>query len=236
MRGDDNERMALRTITTQLLTNHPMLQLNSKYQVVQHLKNFCGLVSPLGVAIGDEFTEKTNPGKEDVIKTDVEAMFVPFRDSLVQLYRNQEIRQFLNAPVEISNDKYKCVRDGKVWKNDEFFKLHPAALIIEFYYDDVELVNALGSRTGVHKVTNFYWTLLNLPECVRSNLKAIGLISCASAAAIKKFGLSNILKDFFECMNLMQTEEGLELEISATETIFVHGKLFCMCGDGLASQ
>ena len=30
-------------------------------------------------------------------------------------------------------------------------------------YDEVEVVNALGAFTGVHKIGLFYWALINLP-------------------------------------------------------------------------
>jgi len=215
--------------------NHPLQHLCSEHQVIQTLKRHCGFVAAEDVVLGEECQLLALPGQEDVIQTEVKAQYVPFRDSLLQMFLNTEIRNMLEVPfVPSQDDKIKSVRDGLMWKNDEFFKEHPNALIVQMYFDDVELVNPLSSRTSVHKVTNFYWTLLNIPEHLRSSLKSIGLISSCKSNLIKKFGYCTILSDFFGCIEQLQSDEGLMLKLTQHETIYVHGSLFCLNGDGLA--
>lgn len=42
--------------------------------------------------------------------------------------------------------------DGANYKGHPLFTAHPSALQIILYYDDVEVVNPLGSRTKKHKL------------------------------------------------------------------------------------
>ncbi len=44
--------------------------------------------------------------------------------------------------------------DGSLYKEHPLFSMHKDALQIVIYYDDVEVVNPLGSYRGVHKLGN----------------------------------------------------------------------------------
>lgn len=53
--------------------------------------------------------------------------------------------------------------DGQVFQLHPLFSRDPCALQIILYYDEVEVVNPLGSKTSKHKVGNktiFYFILL----------------------------------------------------------------------------
>lgn len=42
--------------------------------------------------------------------------------------------------------------DSKAYSNHPLFSLHPDALQIMLYYDDVEVCNPIGSRAKIHKL------------------------------------------------------------------------------------
>ena len=48
--------------------------------------------------------------------------------------------------------------DGSVFRNHPLFSVDPTALQITLYYDEVEIVNPLGSKTGKHKLGNYLMT------------------------------------------------------------------------------
>lgn len=214
------EEVDLRALCTKIIVNHPIHQINSEYSVIQHLKQYCGFVAPREIVLGEDYGEVTKLGEEDITQKDVVELIIPFEDSLCQVFRNKELRKLLESPFEpTGNGKISSAREGLKWQGDDFFLRFPNALMIQIYFDDVELVNPLGSRTGVHKVTNFYWSLLNIPEHLRSSLKSIGLIACVKSNNIKKFGYFKVLEDFVDCMNKLRSEEGLTLKLSETENI-----------------
>jgi hypothetical protein len=61
------------------------------------------------------------------------------------------------------------------------------------YYDDVEVVNALGAFTGVHKLGLFYWALVNLPPDERMSLNNIHLATVALESDIRYYGIDQIV-------------------------------------------
>lgn len=203
--------------------------------MVQHLKRYCGLFLPDEIEIGKKYSENAFPGQEDITEDSLKAMVVPFTKGLVQMYNNREMRSYLELPITASRDsKIRSVADGSIWQTHPFFQREPQSLIIQLYEDDVEITNPLGSRTGIHKITNIYWSILNIPEHLRSNLKAIALLACVKSAYIKQFGFGPVLEEFFLSLDQMQSEEGLLLNLNDNETIVARGALICVNGDGLA--
>lgn len=50
--------------------------------------------------------------------------------------------------------------DGSIYKHHDLFKSNPNAIQIMLYYDDVEVVNPIGSRTKKHKLGIYGVSLL----------------------------------------------------------------------------
>ena len=42
---------------------------------------------------------------------------------------------------------------------------------LQLYFDEIEPVNPIGSRTTIHKIGCFYWNLKNLPPWILSDMK-----------------------------------------------------------------
>ena len=57
------------------------------------------------------------------------------------------------------------ISDGIAFAAHPLFSLHSNALQVLFYYDELEVVNPLGSKTKLHKLGMYlYWGLMNF-EC-----------------------------------------------------------------------
>ena len=58
--------------------------------------------------------------------------------------------------------------DGSIYKNHPLFSTDPKALQIMLYYDDVEVVNPIGSRTKTHKLGRLCrYKFINQPTHLR---------------------------------------------------------------------
>ena len=66
-------------------------------------------------------------------------------------------------------------------------------LAFVLYYDDVEVVNALGAFTGVHKLGLFYWSVVNLHQSERMALHNIHLATVALESDISYYGIAQIV-------------------------------------------
>ena len=60
--------------------------------------------------------------------------------------------------------------DGRAFAAHPLFSLHSNALQVLFYYDELEVVNPLGSKTKLHKLGMYlYWGLMNF-ACSYENM------------------------------------------------------------------
>ena len=116
--------------------------------------------------------------------------------------------------------------DGSVFRYHPLFSIDPTALQIMLYYDDVEVVNPIGSRTKIHKLGElhihvsiascmyivhvyllcqmspitalFYYLLGNISPSRRSSLKCIQLVTVVKSTDVSKYGIDKVLKPFME--------------------------------------
>ena len=94
---------------------------------------------------------------------------------------------------------YSDITDGS------FFREHPElgveadrsddALRLGFiiYYDEVEVVNAIGQFAGTHKIGLFYWALLNIGQHERMDLQNIHLATVVLDADVSYYGAEQMV-------------------------------------------
>ena len=99
--------------------------------------------------------------------------------------------------------------------------------------DEVELANPLGSKKGKHKVSVFYWVLMNLPPKFRSSLRSIQLLGIVSSDLLKQRGVDTFLRPFLEDLNALL--QGVTLTVR-NETRKWYGMLLNFAGDIPASN
>ncbi len=133
-----------------------------------------------------------------------------------------------------SSEVYSDVWDGKFVKRDTaYIELGGAILCFQIYMDEVELANPLGSKKGKHKVSVFYWVLMNLPPRFRSCLRSIQLLGIVSCDLLKHRGVDVFLRPFL--VDLILLRKGVSLTIR-NDTRQWHGMLLNFAGDIPASN
>ena len=109
--------------------------------------------------------------------------------------------------------------DGEAYKEHPLFSKCTQALQLLFYYDDVEVVNPIGSKTKTHKlgifyilifiiilfIALFYFTLGNISPKYRSSLNAIQLVAVAKHSYINKYGFAQILQPFMDDIKALES-------------------------------
>ena len=58
----------------------------------------------------------------------------------------------INNKRQRNDSKIEDFCDGEMFRNHPLFSRDPTALQLFLYYDEVELTNPLGSKTGKHKL------------------------------------------------------------------------------------
>lgn len=151
-------------------------------------------IKPESVALGQSTSSKKIGGVYKMSVTNVCGYFVPFLSQLTALLSMPEVQECLrdgNMNNPLLSDYY----DGLYIQNHEFFSTQKNCLCFSIYTDDFEIVNPIGTHRKKHKITAFYWTLLNIPVEYRSKLGAIQLAALAKTADLKLYGSNALLDD-----------------------------------------
>ncbi|KZR96095.1 Uncharacterized protein APZ42_009764, partial [Daphnia magna] len=93
-----------------------------------------------------------------------------------------------------------------------------AILCFQIYMDEVELSNPLGSKKGKHKVSVFYWVLMNLPPSFRSSLRSIQLLGIVNSKLLKQRGVDVFLRHFLD--DLIILHEGVTLNVRGEQRVW----------------
>ena len=189
-----------------------------------------GLIDPEPVKMGEKVILKKLRGKYRLTKVPVCGYYVPFLKCLQRLLDMPEISDII-CRGEFSNRQ--DVQDGLYLQTHEYLKLHKDALLFSLYTDDFEIVNPIGSHHTVHKLTIYYFQLLNIPPLFRSKLSAIQLLAVAKTDYIKKWGCDKLMEYFVRDLNKLHN--GVMLRIAGRQQM-CFGLLVYVTGDTLAAQ
>jgi hypothetical protein len=125
----------------------------------------------------------------------------------------------------LTDGMLRGVKDGTAYAQNKFFKENKDALTIEIYSDAVELSNPLGASRGKHKIVNVYFSLAELPKCIRSKTENKFLVLSAKNIHLKTFR-QEIYKPLLE--DLKKLEAGITVNGK-----LVKAGLLCHLGDNL---
>jgi hypothetical protein len=114
-------------------------------------------------------------------------------------------------------------------QTNELFQNHPCALKIAVYNDDIEVGNPLGSKSGINKLTMYYFSILNCPN--RSSLSSIHLAIIAHSSDVKEFGHARVLRPLIK--DLKRLENGLVITGMPEK---IYGTIVHLPGDNLAAN
>lgn len=142
-----------------------------------------------------------------------------------------KVQEELHAPKK-SDFQFTDIRDGTHFQNP-FLRGHTDALLFCLYHDDFKIVNPIGSHRKKHKLSVFYWTLLNNGPGNRYKLQATHLLPIGKSKDLRKFGISNLLQDFVISLNVLH--EGKHFLIEEERNKY-YGMLYCASVDTPATQ
>ncbi len=117
------------------------------------------------------------------------------------------------------------VKDGTAYAQNKFFQENKDALTIEIYSDAIELANPLGASRGKHKIVNVYFSLAELPKCLRSKTENKFLVLSAKDIHLKTYR-QQIYKPLLE--DLQKLEAGVTVNGK-----LIKAGLLCHLGDNL---
>lgn len=102
------------------------------------------------------------------------------------------MRSILEVNNDVQNGVLSSPVSGNLFRNLILQSRIPVVLIL-FYYDELEVCNPLGSRRGVHKLGNCYYSILNAAPQHASQLENIFLCCSFKTKLLQSYPISKIL-------------------------------------------
>ena len=160
--------------------------------------------------------------------------YVPLLTTLKQLLLVDEIIAEVLNPHFASSGEIKDFCDGAAYRSHPLFGTDHSALQIIAYYDELEVVNPIGSYVSKHKLGCMFFMLGNIRPQYRSTLKAINLVAVAKHEDITKYGIDVFLAPFVEDLKSLYCD-GISVMIG-TESKTFRGGLLAFLADNLAAH
>lgn len=185
-------------------------------------------------------TDTAIQNAENIAKSVPETFqYIPITKTLTCLIKNEDVRNLIESE-KISPDEessqIKNYTDGVQYKKSNYFQRYSNALRIILYYDDIEVVNPIGSKTSIHKLGIFYFTLQNFPLHISTSSENIFILLICYANDIKKYGFKEILGPFIADMHLLEHDDGIEVSLLNGEMYVLRAVLIGFTGDTLAAH
>lgn len=213
----------------------PFRGLRTLDQQIEALKNNCGYIEPiempLGYRVDDALDHETGMYIPKI--TMETCQYIPIINTLKLVLSSKDVREVITSEEKSADGVLASFLDGEHAKIHPFFLQHKHALRIQLYYDELEIVNPLGSKTGVHKLGAFYYTIQNLPSHMNSELSSIHVLLLCCDADVKKYGFKKILGPFLHDLARLESDEGVLVQGQDYEFV-LRASIAAFCGDGLS--
>ncbi|KAG8177494.1 hypothetical protein JTE90_008678 [Oedothorax gibbosus] len=172
-----------------------MRNLDTKYKLLTFFKENRRYLEPTSIVLGTRYEQKIKNGIPlQVLKSD-KCQYISIVDMLTHIVSMDGFSDLLEEYKLTKTTRDHCLRsihDGLYYFGNSIFTSLDT-IVIELYIDEMELVNPLGSHTGVHKLGFVYFTIKDLPVSLQSSLDSIFIVNIHYALDVAKYGYEKIL-------------------------------------------
>lgn len=194
--------------------DNPFCELRTLDQQIAALKTHTAYIEPVEIPLGYRIDNVLDRDSGTYIPKMImeTCQYVPIIDSLKLILSNKDVRQTIMSERKSPDDNtLLSFLDGQHFKIHPFFMRHKHAIRIQLYYDELEIVNPLGSKTGFHKLGSFYYTIQNFPPHINSELSSIHVLLLCCDSDVKKYGFKKILTPFLQDLSKLESDEGIPI-------------------------
>ncbi|KAH9382026.1 hypothetical protein HPB48_011256 [Haemaphysalis longicornis] len=193
----------------------------SKYQREQFAKAHLPYVKP----------------EEQVLSDGKTFQYVPIISVLRNLMSSKSFCNSLDPSMEAAEESplLRSFCDGLIYEEKVSALLENGSqytLFLVLYSDEVDVVNPLGSKRGVHKLLVVYFSVLNLHVRYRSQLCTIHVAVVARYKLVQEHGIGALLKPLISDVSTLATD-GFVVESSGVN-VKVSALVVAISGDNLS--
>lgn len=166
-----------------------------------------GMVPPVCIEVSNRIEAVAiNPITTVQRTLPVTYQYIPLLETLAFIFKHPDIESMVDNPILARDGAMVSFMDSARSKS---LSEQGMEIQLALYCDDIEIVNCLGAKSGVHKMTMFYISLLNLPPKYTSQTKHIHLVAVANAQDVRSEGIDVFLAKLIDDVKLL--EMGVEI-------------------------
>lgn len=205
-------------VTKNMDAMKPLATLHKRIKLFNHN----GMVSPTSVTVSHRIEAVSSEQRS----IPVTYQYIPLLETLSSILSNEKIADMVDHPQLNMNNVMTSFLDSPRSKSLKALGLD---IQLALYVDDIEIANPLGAKSGVHKLSMFYFMLLNLPGSYIGHTSHIHLVAAANAQDIRCLGIDIFLGRLIS--DVKKLEDG----------VIINGKLrrgtvAIICADNLAAN
>lgn len=159
-RGLDQEDV--NNLLSDILVENPFRNLKTIDDQLNCFKEKFGLTVPEEKYLDYRVDRRLDPKTNTYVPKQVNETFqsVKITDTLKSILSNEKMREKVFQDLASHDGKLRSHVDGYRFKNHPFLQRHNKVFYILLYYDELEIANALGSKTIIHKLGAFFFKFL----------------------------------------------------------------------------
>ena len=147
------------------------IKLSTDYKRKKFIKENMSYVAPQEIVMNKQ--EVKEGKRKEVVH------YIPVTETFKTLVEDPTMIKMMNLKTAgknvVEDNKLHDLRDGSVFKTNEFFVANPEAFTVMLYSDGVEIKNPLGAAKGRYKVIQVFYTLGEVDKAQRSQIDRITL-------------------------------------------------------------
>lgn len=187
-------------------------------------------VKPQEIYLGSRIDGNFSGAVEGTTTRSENLQYISITDTLSMLMKIENYYNIIVEEIQSPTNNIENFKSGLKYRNNAYFQENPNAIRIILYVDDIEVVNPLGSKTKIHKLSAFYFSIDNLSN-FNGKLENIFLLALCYAEDIKKYGYKKILEPFMNELKLL--EEGVQIQLKTGPRI-IRAALVLVVADSMA--
>lgn len=160
--------------------------------------------------------------------------YISLIQSLSSLFKRNDFNTIYADYKKSSNSNvYSDFSSGNVFRSNELFTAFPNSIQIQIATDDFEVCNELGSKSTLHKICAFYFSIRNIPQKYRSKLNNIYLLLLCNSDDLKtKYtDMNDVLRPIVRELQFLE-----ETGITLSNGLQLRGTLTNMSYDNLGGN
>ncbi|XP_034249707.1 uncharacterized protein LOC117650399 [Thrips palmi] len=215
LKNKDVEDGIIQQCVNNVSASEPFKFLKTKDQQQNYFEKNFGLVKRQPEFLGYRDDHKVDSNGVSIpTQVRVNFQYVSVTKMLTAVLNNKVLHKLIHSEKKSTDGKIRSFLDGSLAATHPLISEYPFTIRITLHTDDFDTPNPLGSKTGIHKISEINYQLQNLPAEENARLRSVFVMAYAYKEDLPVDGIGAMLDPFFLEMEQLETADGVEINVN----------------------